>query len=664
MTLSAAGFAAAWWLVLGRHDGDPFAIGTWAALRYGLVDGWGLLLDTAPPASSSLLVIPMALTWAAAAAATLVATRTRLRVAPVFIPAALFAVATGMSFPGRHPAALLGAALAACGALFVLARRSELDGAQTSTGARPLSLRSGAAPGVLIAVAAVALALAVAPQLPALSGRTPWDPRASRPVRPVADVNPLTALTAWRTGPDQVLFEAQAPAPTRWSLAVLDRFDGYEWTSSGRYLRAPAGDSAGDGHPMGYRIEVRGLTGTFLPTAPGLVRVSGPGLAINTSLLTVIAPASIRGPLAYSVYSSPHHSLSRQQLEALQVADDATTQVDLKLPSQIDDLTQLARNITQGTPAPYSKAMLIEQYLRASLGYDPTAPGGHSVGDIDDFITRSHRGSSEQFAVSFAVLARAVGLPTRVVVGFEQGSRVAGTDRYQVHARDAVAWDEVDFTGMGWTSFYPTPDTTKVVDDTSLQGGNASAAAPVQPPSPASHVTGAHPPKPTSSTSSKPRHDAAYALWWLLGAVLFLALAYLAAVLIVPWRRRRERRGARSPQIRVLGAWMDCLETMTMAGFRTPSSATGAEVAAIGGDALRDDLVPLARLAVTALFAAEITSADQADAAWAHRDRLAARLRHGRNLPRRLASTVSPRRLRATQLRGSEMPSPREYVAH
>src|SRR4029079_6885054 len=65
-------------------------------------------------------------------------------------------------------------------------------------------------------------------------------------------------------------------------------------------------------------------------------------------------------------------------------------------------------------------------------------------------------GTSEQFATGFAVLARSVGLPTRVVVGFDAGvPRADGCP--VVRGRDARAWPEVYFAGLGWYAFDPSP---------------------------------------------------------------------------------------------------------------------------------------------------------------------------------------------------------------
>src|SRR5205807_7574135 len=75
---------------------------------------------------------------------------------------------------------------------------------------------------------------------------------------------------------------------------------------------------------------------------------------------------------------------------------------------------------------------------------------------LERFLFDVRRGYCEQFAGSYGVLARIVGLPTRVAVGFTQGE--LGTDElYHVRGLNAHAWPEVWLQGYGWTYFEPTP---------------------------------------------------------------------------------------------------------------------------------------------------------------------------------------------------------------
>jgi hypothetical protein len=113
----------------------------------------------------------------------------------------------------------------------------------------------------------------------------------------------------------------------------------------------------------------------------------------------------------------------------------------------------LAQKMANDNGAPYQRALALETYLAEHYRLDPQAPSGHAYPNLDFFLFSPRRrggqkGTSEQFAAAFAVLARLMNLPSRVVVGFQ-----AHKDNRRVTAGDALAWPEVYFTAWGgWRS--------------------------------------------------------------------------------------------------------------------------------------------------------------------------------------------------------------------
>jgi hypothetical protein len=61
-----------------------------------------------------------------------------------------------------------------------------------------------------------------------------------------------------------------------------------------------------------------------------------------------------------------------------------------------------------------------------------------------------------------AAMARVLGLPARVGVGFVPGSALGDGSR-QITTSDAHAWPEVWFAGHGWVRFEPTPRSDAVI---------------------------------------------------------------------------------------------------------------------------------------------------------------------------------------------------------
>ncbi|MST35017.1 hypothetical protein GHK86_20090, partial [Acidimicrobiaceae bacterium USS-CC1] len=80
---------------------------------------------------------------------------------------------------------------------------------------------------------------------------------------------------------------------------------------------------------------------------------------------------------------------------------------------------------------------------------------GSGIGAIETFLFSTRTGYCQQFAGSYAVLARSIGLPTRLAVGFTTGRRI-GPHRYQVTDADVHTWPEVWFPRYGWVPFEPT----------------------------------------------------------------------------------------------------------------------------------------------------------------------------------------------------------------
>src|SRR5262249_10159469 len=78
------------------------------------------------------------------------------------------------------------------------------------------------------------------------------------------------------------------------------------------------------------------------------------------------------------------------------------------------------------------------------------------IASLTNFLFATRTGFCQQFAGAYAVLARAIGLPTRLAVGFAEGT-ATGNGNYQVLNADAHAWPEVYFgPAFAWLPFDPT----------------------------------------------------------------------------------------------------------------------------------------------------------------------------------------------------------------
>ena len=175
------------------------------------------------------------------------------------------------------------------------------------------------------------------------------------------------------------------------------------------------------------------------------------------------------GPLHYGAWSQ----LATPADEALAAAPAEVPrgfEVYLQLPPEITARTrELAAQLTAGATTPYERANRLRDWLVTNLDYslDLEEPGGQEP--IDFFLFTRKAGHCEYFASAFAVLARAVGVPTRNVNGFLGGEWNEYDGYVAVRAGDAHAWSEVYFPGQGWVVYDATPPG---VSDRLGRGGN------------------------------------------------------------------------------------------------------------------------------------------------------------------------------------------------
>ncbi|HEX8992718.1 MAG TPA: transglutaminase-like domain-containing protein [Anaerolineales bacterium] len=129
----------------------------------------------------------------------------------------------------------------------------------------------------------------------------------------------------------------------------------------------------------------------------------------------------------------------------------------LQLPDSVPERVRaLARDLTARGQTPYDRALAIETYLRG-IPYSldvPAPPYGRDAADY--FLFDLKRGYCDYYATAMTVLARAAGLPARLVMGYASGSYDPYSAEYFVRKADAHAWTEIYFAGIGWIEFEPT----------------------------------------------------------------------------------------------------------------------------------------------------------------------------------------------------------------
>ena len=141
----------------------------------------------------------------------------------------------------------------------------------------------------------------------------------------------------------------------------------------------------------------------------------------------------------YQVLSMVPDVTELQLAEATTDYPQTLAWVYLSLPEDLPQrIVTLAEKVTANADGPYERALALEAYLR-TIPYDlriPKAPRGRDV--VEYFLFELQRGYCDYFASAMAVMARAVGIPSRLAVGYAMGQYDAVEEAYVVTALDAL----------------------------------------------------------------------------------------------------------------------------------------------------------------------------------------------------------------------------------
>lgn len=165
----------------------------------------------------------------------------------------------------------------------------------------------------------------------------------------------------------------------------------------------------------------------------------------------------------------------------------------------------------------------LQKYLRESLQYSLVTTNPRDMDPIENFLFEEKRGHCEYFATAGALMARSLGIPSRVAYGWSGGKWYESAGMFVFRANEAHAWTEVLLDGRGWVVMDPTPETGP--------GGRARVAEPDEkiPAAPDRESESV-----MSNASSPGGGDFPRLALWLMAAFAFPA----ALIALVRWRRR------------------------------------------------------------------------------------------------------------------------------
>lgn len=153
------------------------------------------------------------------------------------------------------------------------------------------------------------------------------------------------------------------------------------------------------------------------------------------------------------------------QMRSLPQGTPSSMRPYLELPDDVPRIvTDTAREVTADAGTDYDKAVALQTFLREDFRYSETAPvagdyDGNGVQVLGEFL-QERSGYCVHFSSAMAVMARDLGIASRVAVGYAPGRATAiidGSTEFEVTSDDLHAWPELYFGGVGWVQFEPTP---------------------------------------------------------------------------------------------------------------------------------------------------------------------------------------------------------------
>jgi transglutaminase-like putative cysteine protease len=488
-------------------------------------------------------------------------------------------------------------------------------------------------------------------------------------------LNPFISLRTRLTAQEDVpMFRARSSQRERWRLMVYDRFDGTDFAPSSdprRNLVAFEGPLPGEQDPdlpvtqVTQEVEVQELGSFWLPAATTPVRVdAGRRVLANETFASLTINQRLREGFSYTVVSQVP-SIDAADLDGpVDYRDYPSLQPYLETGNLDREVRERADAVVEARDAatPFAKALALQDYLRSKeFRYNLNVPALSAGGNqLRRFLTEVREGYCEQFAIAMAMMARQVGVPSRVAVGFTTGE-IDDSNFLQVTTHDAHAWPELWFPEAGWVPFEPTPrsDGTVSVPTYTTPAGRVVSDEPgtTNQPETTGPDTTTNPlpqaPEPTPAAEGDPLAGAGADRGWLDRPVVRAGLAVVLLVLVVPGVKRARnllarRRAGHRPRDAVAESYAELTSWASDAGIGRRGAETPAAYARrLSGDfdADADPLVELTGLFEQAEYASDEPGDDQAAEARrlarSARSRLAGRL----GWRRRAVATVSPRSL-------------------
>ncbi|TDC74220.1 transglutaminaseTgpA domain-containing protein, partial [Streptomyces hainanensis] len=428
----------------------------------------------------------------------------------------------------------------------------------------------------------------------------------------VISVNPVVALQdQLNQQQDRAVLSYRTtsaePSEMYLRLIALDEFTGQEWRSSRWYEnRVPEAPWPVSG--LSEEVATTAVTTTVEVAdyyAQNSLPVPYPATSVETNGQwlfdrgTQTLVTNQRGRTSAGASYEIQHLLVRPTAAQLaeapppsQELTDYYTRVPGDLPQEV---AATALGITSSAATDFDRAVALQDWFTTDGGfrYDTSVASGSGTQAIVNFL-QQREGFCVHFAFTMAAMARTLGIPAQVAVGFTPGTRQPG-GAYEVGVHNAHAWPELYFQGVGWVRFEPTPGQGNAPSYTRPQESEPTEQDPEEEqeevvpatPSPSEGPTPTDPCQRDGNaagcqeqqqTPESDRREAGVPIWPIIwgGGGLLLALLVAAPPL---WRARTRARRLRDGDHGPLPAWRELLDSAWDFGITPLASETPRQAA-------------------------------------------------------------------------------------
>lgn len=442
---------------------------------------------------------------------------------------------------------------------------------------------------VVLALGGVAAAAAIQPLMP-MGDKQPWQNPQDGPIQlgdPTVELNENL-----RRPEDQPMFSYKTSngEPTYFRTVAMPDLttDGVRLVPMTLHNYGLANAYNAPGEKLDVEVQMRAVPSEYLPVPFAVEGFSAEGVwSYDPDTLSVVATGAERTQqtvnlnyTATSVVPSP----SSEEIDAARAGNDVPdiTKVVPQVDQQVVDLT---REIVKDAKSDGEKAQLMQDFLRGeNFEYSLDAPQTATLDVVSSFLLQDRTGYCIHFAAGMMTMARVEGIPSRMAVGFNSGTK-QDDGTYLVTSHNMHAWPELYFEGLGWVPFEPTPSVASPPDYTNGDPDPGEPTpTPSESPSPQPQEPSPLPslPPETVPPSDKPVDGGGAQggqlppwTWPVVISVIVLALLAMAPVAIRTGQARFRLRTSQPPAALAAGAWDEVRATFTDVGRRWPSGSPG-----------------------------------------------------------------------------------------